>query len=98
MSHETEPTFKERHLNDAVAQWRARGWQLSSISGDYATLTRPPRNGCLHFALEALGVLISFGLSLIFILYRWVHPTVDTVVLKVDNFGNVHQVSWTSGA
>lgn len=80
-------------MNAALLPWVARGWQVASVSGDYATLIRRSRNGWFN----VLAVLITCGLWLIYVVYRVMNPTVDTVVLKVDDFGNIRCVSQNFG-
>lgn len=86
---EPELTFKQRRLYAAIQPWRERGWQLQSVTGDYATLVRMSNN----FLFDALTALITCGLWLIYVIYRMFKPTYDTLVFKVDDFGNVRLVS-----
>jgi len=85
-------TYKERQLYAAIARLSTDGWRLLSVGGDRATLTRPPRNGLVH----AFMVLITFGLWMIFIIYRALHPVEDTMVLEVNKVGHVRIVSRNS--
>lgn len=80
---------RDAHLNAAVMQWTVQGWQVQLVSNGSASLTRRRRIGWFW---NTIGVIITAGLWLIYVIYRVVNPTVETAILTVDEYGAVKRV------
>lgn len=74
-------------LNGAVAGYVRKGWAAEAISGTQAVLVKTKRIGWFW---NLILVLVTFGLWLIYVIYRALNRKQKRVVLFVDERGQVH--------
>lgn len=74
-------------LNRAVADYVRKGWAAEAISGTQAVLVKTKRIGWFW---NLILVLVTFGLWLIYVIYRALNRKQKRVVLFVDERGRVH--------
>jgi hypothetical protein len=75
-------------LNDAVASYARAGWTVNSVAGGQAVLSRKKRIGWFW---NLILTLITGGLWLIVVIIRVVNRKILTVILTVDEAGNVQR-------
>jgi hypothetical protein len=80
---------QQQHLDAAIMRWAVDGWLVSNRAGNQVVLHRRTRVGWFW---NTVGVLVTFGLWLIYVIYRVANPTFDTAVLQVTEYGEVVRV------
>jgi hypothetical protein len=73
-------------LNAEVAKYARQGWQVQSVVGNQAVLSKTKRIGWF-WNLVLIG--ITFGIWLIVIIYRALNRKKNTLILTVDAYGKV---------
>lgn len=75
-------------LNAEVARYAQQGWTVQTVSAGQAVVSKVRRMGWFW---NTIGVLITAGLWLIYVIYRALNRKRDTVVITVDAYGQVHR-------
>jgi hypothetical protein len=73
-------------LNAEVAKYARQGWQVQSVVGNQAVLSKTKRIGWF-WNLVLIG--ITFGIWLIVVLVRVINRKKNTLILTVDAYGKV---------
>lgn len=77
---------REQILNVEVAKYVARGYAVQSAGGGQAVLSKNKRIGWFW---NALLVLVTGGLWLIYVIYKALNRKQETVIITVDAYGKV---------
>jgi len=73
-------------LNAEVARYAQQGWTVNAVSPGQAVLSRVRRMGWFW---NTVGVFITAGLWLIYVIYRALNRKTDTLIITVDPSGRV---------
>jgi len=73
-------------LNAEVARYAQQGWTVNAVSPGQAVLSRTRRMGWFW---NTVGVFITAGLWLIYVIYRALNRKTDTLIITVDPAGRV---------
>ncbi|WP_251450886.1 hypothetical protein [Microbacterium sp. Marseille-Q6648] len=73
-------------LNSVVAQYARDGWSVETNAGFQAVVTKLVRMGWFW---NTVLVIVTGGLWLIYLIYRALNRKRATVVLTVDQYGNI---------
>lgn len=73
-------------LNAEVAKYAQRGWTVETVNAGQAVLSKVRRMGWFW---NTIGVLITAGLWLIYVIYRALNRKRDTLIITVDANGHV---------
>jgi hypothetical protein len=74
-------------LNAEVARYAQQGWTVQTVNAGQAVLSKVRRMGWFW---NTIGVIITAGLWLIYVIYRALNRKRDTVILTVDAYGRIH--------
>lgn len=77
---------REHILNQRIAEYTRKGWQVQSVTAGQAILTKNKRIGWFW---NTILVVITAGLWLIYVIYKALNRKNDTVVISVDAYGKV---------
>lgn len=75
-------------LNGEIARYVQAGWSVQTVGSGQAVLTKVRRMGWFW---NTIGVIITAGLWLIYVIYRALNRKRDTVVVTVDAYGQVRR-------
>lgn len=75
-------------LNAEIAKHVRRGWTVQSATGGQAVLTKNKRIGWFW---NAILVLVTAGLWLIYVIYKALNRKQNTLIINVDAYGKVTQ-------
>ncbi|MDR5699580.1 hypothetical protein [Agromyces aerolatus] len=73
-------------LNAEVARYAQDGWTVQAVSSGQAVLSKVRRMGWFW---NTIGVLITAGFWLIYVIYRALNRKRDTLIITVDAYGQV---------
>jgi hypothetical protein len=73
-------------LNGEIARYVQQGWSVQNVGPGQAVLSKVRRMGWFW---NTIGVLITAGLWLIYVIYRALNRKRDTLVVTVDSYGQV---------
>lgn len=73
-------------LNAEVARYAQSGWTVQSVNAGQAVLSKLRRMGWFW---NTVGVFITAGLWLIYVIYRALNRKRDTLIITVDAYGQV---------
>lgn len=77
---------REQILNAEVAKYVSRGYTVQSVGTGQAVLSKSKRIGWFW---NALLVLVTGGLWLIYVIYKALNRKHETLIISVDAFGKV---------
>jgi hypothetical protein len=73
-------------LNAEVARYAKRGWTVHNVNAGQAVLSKQRRMGWFW---NLILVLLTGGLWLIYVVYRALNRKRDTLIIRVDQFGDI---------